>query len=133
MRSASAGKARWVEPSMGSTVGLPDCWVPMEGGQLQVHLELKAAVITTGFLRFHVRPEQRREIRSMIADKVPVGLVIGVKGTCGSFLFARPTDQILAGSIKIGGARWDKTVFGVECSKVGGFWAGVNFIFLNPP
>ena len=43
VRQASGGKARWVEPALGSTPGLPDCWVPFDSAQ--VHLELKAGEI----------------------------------------------------------------------------------------
>lgn len=76
VREASGGKARWVEPALGSTPGLPDCWVPMHCGS-QVHLELKAGRLTGGMLRYKLRPEQKREIAKMADDSVPVGLRIG--------------------------------------------------------
>lgn len=128
VRQASAGKARWVEPSMGSTIGLPDCWVPMDNGLLtmQVHLELKAGEIKGNKLCYTVRPEQRRELRAMLRDGVPVGFVIGVTGTVGSFVFAWPTTQAQTGRLAMDSGQGHIIV---EHSHVCGFWRGVNFIF----
>lgn len=123
VRQASAGRARWVEPALGSTPGLPDCWVPMRCGR-QVHLELKAGVIKGGVLQFTVRPEQRREIRALLRDSIPVGLLIGIEGT-GSVVFAKITTTTLSGLRNLD----NEFCFLTETKKVGGFWSGVNFIF----
>lgn len=127
VRGASGGRARWVEPALGSTPGLPDCWVPMECGR-QVHLELKAGVITGEHLRFSIRPEQRREIRQMLSDRVGVGLAIGIKGSA-TVVFAKATDKILSGSINLSSVHFSKNCLPVTMHSVGGFWSGVNFIF----
>jgi hypothetical protein len=89
VRIQSNGRARWIEHAAGGTPGLPDCWVPH--GPHQVHLELKLADLNkAGQLRFTVRPQQRLEIMRMMHDAVPVGLLVGVKGT-SVLLFVPPT------------------------------------------
>ena len=95
---ASGGKARWVEPAIGSTPGLPDCWVPI-GGRC-MHLELKAGRISDGVLRYKVRAPQVKEMRSMVEDRVPVGLLIGVIDT-GILIVSQVNDSSLAGSFEI--------------------------------
>jgi hypothetical protein len=135
VREASLGRARWVEPALGSTPGLPDCWVPLPVERwrniktVQVHLELKAGVITEGYLRYELRPEQRREIRVMLADKLSVGLLIGIKGT-QTVVFALPTEKALSGRIALEGDHFYKKCKPIAVSGTKeGFWAGVNFIF----
>lgn len=128
VREASGGKARWVEPALGSTPGLPDCWVPC--GSHQVHFELKAAVLWDAkgksFLRYEVRPEQRREIRSGLMDRVRIGLIIGVKGT-SSVLFALPSDHALAGKIGLSDKVDQRRFMAMDC-RSGQFWSGVDFV-----
>lgn len=126
VREASEGKARWIEPALGSTAGLPDCWVPVDGRC--VHLELKCGWIKKGELRFTVRPEQKRELLRMVEDGVPVGLLVGVKGT-NSVVFLTVTEDVVNGAVSLAGEGdrlWKETE-----SMAGGFWAGVNFIVLN--
>ena len=128
VREASGGKARWVEPAMGSTPGLPDCWVPW--GEYQVHLELKAGAVVNirgrSFLRYEVRPEQRREIRVGLMDKVRIGLLIGVKGT-NSCVFALPSDHALAGKIDMSDKVDQRRIMAMD-NRSGQFWDGVEFV-----
>lgn len=128
VRSASGGKARWVEPALGSTPGLPDCWVPW--GEYQVHLELKAATLVSvkgkSILRYEVRPEQRREIRVGLMDRVRIGLLIGVKGT-NACVFALPSDHALAGQIVLSN-KLDQRRTRVMDNRSGQFWDGVEFV-----
>lgn len=128
VRQASAGRARWVEPALGSTPGLPDCWVPM--GDRQVHLELKCGEIKGGKLCFTVRPEQRREIKAMLKDGVTVGFCVGLAGT-KSVLFMAATQESLAGKVVMNGEETPRMLVGGAVANNGGFWAGVNFIIYD--
>lgn len=134
VREASGGKARWVEPALGSTPGLPDCWVPLEVSHDDfwetacVQMELKCGRMSDGRVKYSLRPEQVREIRAMVDDGLKVGLLIGVKGTT-TLIFCRPTPAMLFG----GWAFYDEHVEGdwlqVEAGSANGFNYGVNFIF----
>ncbi len=127
VRQASAGQARWVEPALGSTPGLPDCWVPMRCGR-QVHLELKCGELKDGVLCFTVRPEQRREIKKMASERVPVGFLIGLSDS-HSLAFTAATKESLCGKVLI--ASNETPRFWADSRELArdGFWAGVNFIF----
>lgn len=126
VREESGGKARWVEPALGSTPGLPDCWVPYEGQQ--VHFELKCGTLINGILRYAVRPEQRREIIAMKDDGIKVGLVIGVKGS-KTVIFAKPTPEFLLGVVSLRVPSLFQQWLEFELDSKHGFWSGVNFIF----
>jgi hypothetical protein len=134
VRQASAGKARWVEPSMGSTLGLPDCWVPISYDvvgivkEAQVHLELKVGEIKGNHLCFTVRPEQRREIKSMIGDGVPVGMIIGIVGTDFA-VFALPTRHVLNGKMSMVGGEAAANTMNISTQNDSRFYDGVFFIF----
>lgn len=93
-------KARWVEPSVGSTVGLPDCWIPMGVGRPQVHVELKHGKVTeTGRVKFTVRPSQKTEIKKMIADGVPVLFFVSINLT-KIILMMTVNDDVLSGVVE---------------------------------
>lgn len=124
---AASSKARWVEPGLGSTPGLPDCWVPMEDGR-SVHLELKAGRIDKGLLRFTVRPEQRKQILALLDDGVAVGLLIGVKGA-RSLIFMLPTPSALMGEVALHANGAEQTWLGFDVTGLTAFQDGVNFIF----
>lgn len=132
VRRASGGKARWVEPTLGSTAGLPDCWVPFpkQGWSQTVHLELKEGEIKDGHLVYHVRPEQRREFRAMHEDKIVAGFLVGLKGT-DTLIFLLPVPQAIAGKVDL------KTIgrWSMEVTQESQFWRGVYFIFfgVEPP
>jgi hypothetical protein len=100
VREASNGHARWVEHARGGTVGLPDCWVPCRGTLTSVHLELKLGEIKGSELCFTIRPEQRREIFAMVRDNVPVGLLVGIKGS-ETAMFIPPVKGVLFGRMEI--------------------------------
>lgn len=101
VREVSGGKARWVEPALGSTAGLPDCWVPWaqvhSKWRLNVHIELKLGRIRDGLVRYKMRPEQIKQILSMVDEGVPVGLCIGIKNT-RQVIFAKPKPVLLSGN-----------------------------------
>lgn len=125
VRSSSGGMARWVEPALGSTPGLPDCWVVVGRGRL-VQLELKVGDVKGDRIRFTVRPEQRREIKRMVHDRVPVGIVLGIRNT-ESLMFLLPTREALAGNISVTVGGGDRLMAWQD--RAASFWPGVNFIF----
>lgn len=128
VREASGSKARWVEPALGSTPGLPDCWVPWRK-LAGVWLELKCGVLIGEELRFSVRPEQRKQIRALDHEGYPVGLLVGIQGT-GALVFAVQTADHLTGKIDMSeseGRHWVMR----RMDDVYPFQAGVNFIFLK--
>lgn len=98
VRDVANGTARWIEPSLGSTIGLPDCWVPKQG--VCVHIELKCGVLKNSELRYEVRPEQKKQLQLMKQDKVPCGLLIGVEGT-EILIAARIDRESLSGRLKL--------------------------------
>jgi hypothetical protein len=126
VRKTANGKVRWVEPALGSTSGLPDCWVPW--GSYCVHIELKCGEIKQGVLCYTVRPEQKRELRLMRTDGVPCGLLIGVQGT-DTMVVALPTTEALSGRLELKnmGESWVSVAPGdpAEWRRL------VYFIFLN--
>jgi len=126
VRNAAGAKARWVEPGLGSTPGLPDCWVQMKAGgwAATVHLELKAGELEGDEVRFHVRPEQKKQIKSIVDDGGFAGLLVGIKGTCAC-IFLPPTPLTLSGKAKIGG----EESFMVDVREPLAFDRGVFFIF----
>jgi hypothetical protein len=130
VRIQSNGRARWIEHAAGGTPGLPDCWVPH--GPHQVHLELKLADLNkAGQLRFTVRPQQRLEIMRMMHDAVPVGLLVGVKGT-SVLLFVPPTRKgALFGTIDFTGGEECYCMMPEEATT-DDFWRGVEFIHTHP-
>jgi hypothetical protein len=135
VRAASAGRARWVEPALGSTPGLPDCWVPLkvqgDGGSflaVNVHLELKAGEVKGGKFCYTIRPEQKREIRSMLKDGVKVGILLGVKGT-RQVVFFQATEESLSGSVLVTSKDTAFLLLSYKPWTGDGFWRGVNFIF----
>lgn len=130
VRECSGGKARWIEPNLGSSFGLPDCWVPwpLETGGDEVHLELKCAKLEGSILTYGVRPEQRSEIRSMVDDRVRVGLLIGVKGT-PIVIFALPSTPWLRGKVDLRKAEGKSYMVDGAITTESCFQAGVNFIF----
>lgn len=80
MRDGLGEKARWVEPARGSTLGLPDCWVPIDNTRIQTWVELKLATLKGDTLSYTLRPEQKKQISSMVADRLVVGIIAGLKG-----------------------------------------------------
>jgi hypothetical protein len=127
VREASEGKARWVEPALGSTAGLPDCWVPEQG--YCVWLELKVGEVKGGtHLCYEVRPEQRRELKAMAKGKVPCGLLIGIKGSA-LLIWALPTAAAMAGKLEVSGVNGARKFQVANTGEVRKFGSGVNFIF----
>lgn len=125
VREASGGKARWVEPALGSTPGLPDCWVPW--GDSVVWIELKCGRMKEGLVKYSVRPEQAKQIREMANDGVKVGLLVGIKGA-RMLLFCRPAPVMLRGEWSICNDYNTSDWFAIETGSRSMFWEGVNFI-----
>lgn len=130
VRSASGGKARWIEPGLGSTPGLPDCWVPV--GDSQVWIELKCGKIKNGNVSYNLRPEQMKQIRAMVDDGVKVGLLVGLKGQ-RTLLFCQPTPMILGGQWSTYNDYMLSQWFGIETGSEAMLLEGVNFIFNFDP
>ena len=128
VRKGSGGLARWVEPAMGSTNGLPDCWLPVEreGVTETVHLELKCGKLGGRELTFHVRPEQKRELRAMARDGVKAGFLVGVEAS-NMAIFLPVDDDSLAGKVAVSGGNL------VLYRPVDGkrFWQLVNSFFFS--
>lgn len=87
----------WVNPSLGSTVGLPDLHCQGAGGR-SLWLELKVADLSRSAFRYEVRPEQRRILKEMDSLGCLCGVLLAVKLTGKVFLVA-PKGPALAGSI----------------------------------
>jgi hypothetical protein len=98
VRDVANGRVRWIEPGMGGTFGMPDCWVPKEGRC--VHIELKCGFIKDGNLRYTVRPEQKKQLQLLKMDKIPCGLLIGVEST-DLIIAAKIDAETLSGKLKM--------------------------------
>jgi hypothetical protein len=88
-------RLRWIEPAFGSTIGLPDCFMPYGdiGSGRVLWLELKLGVrerkrsktfvdgrMVDG-LRYSVRKQQRVELLKMAEEGLRVGLLVAEAGT----------------------------------------------------
>lgn len=89
-------RARWVEPSAGSTLGLPDLFLKMRQGRA-AWVELKfCPAPKDGKIRFKLEDAQVREIPLLVADGFPVVFAIGLPDR---LVVASVTDDILSGVI----------------------------------
>lgn len=130
MRDGLGDKVRWVEPARGSTLGLPDCWVPIDGTRTQVWVELKLAELCGDRLLFTVRPEQRKQISSMVQDRMIVGVIAGEKG--GNRVWAMNiNDSVLAGDVDVRSGVAGKWLKELSPSSVVGPTQGVYSIFFG--
>ena len=128
VRWASFGKARWVEPSIGSTTGLPDFWVPFGGFGLSTHIELKFGEIHKGsMLKYNIRTSQIREINKMLADGISVGLMVGIKDS-KEIIILPPTEEALSGYVDMSDLHGNKKRL-VDGSLRKSFWFGISFVF----
>ena len=128
MRDGFGDKARWVEPARGSTIGLPDCWMPVLGSRIPVWVELKLAELKAGRLIFTIRPEQRKQLTSMLRDNAVVGLIAGEKQ--GSMVWAMAiNDQTLSGDVDINEGLKDGWLTELSKTPIVGSGQGVYFIF----
>lgn len=94
--------AKWIEPSMGSTSGLPDVFFPDDTGWT-VWAELKVGTTKDGELRFTVRPEQKQELRSMVKKNMSCGIIVADLLTKVLWGFL-PDEEALAGKVGLEGA-----------------------------
>jgi hypothetical protein len=78
----------WIEPSAGSTFGLPDCVINDGGREHWFELKIGEIVNSSGdlILRFEVRPEQKRVLRTMARLGWRVNLLVGLKGASVVFV-----------------------------------------------
>jgi hypothetical protein len=118
------GKARWIEPGLGSSFGMPDCWVPLQ--RHCVHIELKCGVIINAVLRYTVRPEQKKQLQILKLDDIPCGLLIGIKHS-DLLIAARVDAETLSGALKLekDSGKW----ISVVPHSVKGWRETVNFFF----
>jgi hypothetical protein len=108
-------RLRWIEPAFGSTVGLPDCFLPFGeiGSGKVLWLELKVGVrerkqskvladgrMVDG-LRYTVRPAQRKTAGRMVAEGLKVGLLVAELGT--KRVYALQKEAIMADFIELEG------------------------------
>lgn len=136
VRADAGGKERWVEPSIGSSYGLPDCWVAHNGHC--IHLELKVgkivgALTNTPALSFELRPGQKKEIRKMVADGLKVGLLVGLIQT-EAMWFIRPCPEMYEGKIPMDVMLKQSQEYsaGSSSSEEGNsFQSGLNFIYFK--
>ena len=88
----------WIEPSAGSTNGLPDCFYMRNG--ITIFMELKCGHFAKNELRFTVRPAQRRFARAALLAAVSVQFVVGVRSTRTGYIL--PTNEVtLSGRVPI--------------------------------
>ena len=87
----------WIEPSQGSTLGIPDCCIPIGGGRV-AWLELKIGEMKDGRMTYRVRPEQRRQIKTMLEQQQSIALLVGVSGS-DIVAALTPTEEALDGQI----------------------------------
>jgi hypothetical protein len=128
MRDGLGDKARWVEPARGSTIGLPDCWMPIDGSRVPVWVELKVADVKGNRLVFTIRPEQRKQLTSMVRDKAVVGLIAGVK-YANMVLAMMINDQTMNGDVDISEGLKAGWLIELSNNAIVGPTQGVYFIF----
>jgi hypothetical protein len=102
VREQAGDRPWWIEPSQGSTIGLPDCCVDYGARGRVVWVELKLAELR-GIsdrlkLDYDVRPAQRDVIGDMLFRGQSVSMLIGVKGS-RMVLALKATQQSLSGRI----------------------------------
>lgn len=119
MRESELGKRiRWVEPAMGSTLGLPDCFLQWgaPGMPTVLWLELKLGRVAPqrpDVMLFHIRPDQKATISQMRYEGMKVGLIVaeqhsrrvyGVNGGAavhGSFVIGQAHEARISGEGEI--------------------------------
>lgn len=104
VRTQKGVKSRWVEPSQGSTLGTPDLWFNLVARgapwPITVWIELKLGEMQGNFLKFTVRPEQRKSIRQLVSEGAPVFIVVGIKKTRTLWLL-KPTKNAIEGNVNL--------------------------------
>lgn len=91
-------RAKFIEPSMGSTKGIPDCYLLL-GGLLWI--ELKSGPLTgDGHVVSDVRPAQAEQIGDLLNDGQKVAMLIGVEGH-DKLILTQGRDQMLSGRVRI--------------------------------
>ncbi len=82
LRTGAFGKRiRWIEPSIGSTIGLPDCFLqwgqPGQPTVLWVELKIgNLAPRNPGVMLFSIRAEQKACITQMRYEGMKVGMIV---------------------------------------------------------
>ena len=105
-----------VEPSMGSTFGIPDSFMVVDG--LMHGAELKKGELIDGVLRFKMRVSQTRTCDALLVDGASIVVVVAEVGTAKVHVL--PYWVARGGKVRIGAARdWLGGVVEFECGKVG--------------
>lgn len=81
LKPTFADDARWIEPALGSTIGLTDTYWHPPGEPRGLWLELKKATLQAGSLRYHVRPKQKDNVDWLAARGLPMAWAIAIQGT----------------------------------------------------
>lgn len=90
--------AMWIEQAPGSTFGVPDCFIILNG--VVTFIELKLGSEMNGKLKFAVRPAQRRNALKFIENGAMVYWLIGVRGSRVAH-YLPSTQEALAGVVPI--------------------------------
>jgi hypothetical protein len=133
VRADAKGKDRWVEPAIGSTYGLPDCWVAHKGHCVHVELKVGALVhkgVNMPSVKFELRAGQRSEIKAMMRDGLKVGVLVGLINTDVAW-FIRPCLGLYRGEVTAEEMLMysQECEFGSNSSK--SFESGLSFLSFN--
>jgi hypothetical protein len=94
-----ADRTFWIEPNLGSTDGLPDCFVLM-GWEKLAWLELKLGAIDKGHLLFKVRSAQRDVMLSLSGKGQRCYILAGEEN--GTRLWLLPCERaVLNGRVEL--------------------------------
>jgi hypothetical protein len=91
--------ARFIEPGAGSTLGLPDVFCAWPCGT-SIFAELKLGAIKNNIIRIQIRPAQKQQISSLMADACRVCFIVGIKGTEDLYLLS--PEEALRGASVVG-------------------------------
>jgi hypothetical protein len=99
MREGLGSHARFIEPSAGSTLGLPDVFCAWPCGT-SLFAELKLGTIKNGRIKIHLRPAQKQQIASLLADACQACIIVGIKGAEEMYILSLEEALMVSGAIK---------------------------------
>jgi hypothetical protein len=99
MREGLGSHARFIEPSAGSTLGLPDVFCAWPCGT-SLFAELKLGTIKNGRIKIHLRPAQKQQIASLLADACRACIIVGIKGAEEMYILSLEEALMVSGAIK---------------------------------
>lgn len=118
LKDHAKDKIFWIEPSAGSTMGLPDCFIASDAGAM--FCELKIGILTRkGVLTFAVRREQRTTLKRMVRLKIDVRIIVGIKGTRALFmLLPDQKGDWLSGRVHLNNGLHKKTIHAININTM---------------